>query len=926
MSRSLDVSVLVRLVDRVTGPLRGLQRQFERLSGLARRIGVLGGAVAAISFMLPIQSAAAFDQKLRDMVVTSGHFGSAAEDQIRIISASLLDLALKVGLTTDALADASAGLASSGMDDALANRLLPTIGRVAKAASALPADVAKVGFVLSSTFGVAADDMEANFAKLMVAGKLGRFEFRDMAKVIPALSGSLKTLGVTGTEAVATLGAALQIAMLGTDSPDTAANNFKNFTDKVLAPDAVKKFQDLGVNIEGVMTNALSRGINPVEAALQKISSLTGTSQKEIDSIFNRAKGKGMTDAEAADEVKARIRSVLGRTKMGELFQDTQVLDFLVPFMLNKDKYLDFKKQIAASGLDVIAKDFATQMAGLSTQLTIFQTITKSFGDRVGAAFGSNLTWINAGLTTLLRWVQQIDAAFPGVIDQVLTFAGAGLVLVTALGLMGPVFAVLSAGVGVIAAGVAALLSPIGLLVALLVGGAAIIIANWSTFAPTFARMWESTKESFTAGKELLQRAFSGDWSGARDGGGRLLAALGDVGAGVIKVLRDTGRIATQWVDAQLGTDLTGAGDRMMSTVQAGMQDVFSGGRAAVRSLWTGDWSGLSAAVRRVLSGLTAVPRGLVSLLGSGLAAAVAQLDKRMDGIPSKAIRIGRGLGAMIGGAARAIAARVAPVVQETSSGLLAWAGGLAGQVAAALGASPELVAAGGTLLNQLWEGAKAKFNAFKAWAGGILSEVGAEFDAAARKSDDDWSRGGSALMTKILDGAQAKFSELKAWAGGIAGEIGTAITTGVTSLTAAGQDLIQQLWDGAKAKFEELRTWVMSIPGMIKAAIGNIDLSSIITWPSMPSFGFGASKPAPANDNTGAAPAGATAPQRQGWAPASEAGRNFAGASPAAMKQEPITGKIVVEAAPGTRIREASTGSGNLAMVADRGAVVGRA
>ena len=40
-SRTMDVSVLVRLVDRLTAPLRGIQRQFERLSGLAKRIGVL---------------------------------------------------------------------------------------------------------------------------------------------------------------------------------------------------------------------------------------------------------------------------------------------------------------------------------------------------------------------------------------------------------------------------------------------------------------------------------------------------------------------------------------------------------------------------------------------------------------------------------------------------------------------------------------------------------------------------------------------------------------------------------------------------------------------------------------------------------------------------------------------------------------------
>lgn len=52
-----------------------------------------------------------------------------------------------------------------------------------------------------------------------------------------------------------------------------------------------------------------------------------------------------------------------------------------------------------------------------------------------------------------------------------------------------------------------------------------------------------------------------------------------------------------------------------------------------------------------------------------------------------------------------------------------------------------------------------------------------------------------------------------------------------------AGKALIQSLWDGAVAKFGEFIEWVKGIPGRIVEAIGNIDLSNIITWPSMPSW-----------------------------------------------------------------------------------------
>jgi TP901 family phage tail tape measure protein len=55
--------------------------------------------------------------------------------------------------------------------------------------------------------------------------------------------------------------------------------------------------------------------------------------------------------------------------------------------------------------------------------------------------------------------------------------------------------------------------------------------------------------------------------------------------------------------------------------------------------------------------------------------------------------------------------------------------------------------------------------------------------------------------------------------------------------LVAAGRALIQSLWDGAVERFEEFVAWLRGIPARIVEAIGNIDLSSIIRWPSPPAW-----------------------------------------------------------------------------------------
>lgn len=575
--KTMDVSVIVKLVDRLTAPLRGLQRGFERFGAIARRIGTIGAAIAGISFAVPIQQAAAFDQKLRDMVVTAGEFGSGAEKRIRELGAEMEQLSLKVGITSDQLTDARALLTAAGLDDSLIGRLMPTIGRVAKAASADALDTAKTASALSGTLLIGADQMELALAKLVTAGKLGRFEFKDMARELPELSAQMAKLGVTGMEAVSTLGAALQVAMMGTSSSTTAANNLKNFLTKLNSPETLKNFKDAGVDLTRVMADAAAKGINPVEAAIQKIIKLTKIPKKEIDEIFNKAKKDGKSDQQAMDEVKKRIETVLAGSKLGELFKDMQVLDFLAPMLLNVEKYKDFKKQIEASGLGEMARDFDTQFAGLSTQMMLFGEIGTQAIRRIGLAFAKNLPWMNDGLQQMLAWVARVDKEYPGLIDQVMTWAGATLAVVAALAILGPVVSAVGAGIGVLIALFGLLLSPVGLVVAALAGAAILIWRNWAQFAPSFARMWQGLKAIFWAGVQGIVSLFRGDWSGVRQAGQLLWSGLKALGSGASAALMGVGRAILDWVRKTFGVDVIaalkqafeGAGEALQSVLSA---------------------------------------------------------------------------------------------------------------------------------------------------------------------------------------------------------------------------------------------------------------------------------------------------------------------------------------------------------------------
>ncbi|TVR05671.1 MAG: hypothetical protein EA385_17450, partial [Salinarimonadaceae bacterium] len=77
--------------------------------------------------------------------------------------------------------------------------------------------------------------------------------------------------------------------------------------------------------------------------------------------------------------------------------------------------------------------------------------------------------------------------------------------------------------------------------------------------------------------------------------------------------------------------------------------------------------------------------------------------------------------------------------------------------------------------------------------------------------------------------------------------------------ITAFMADLWDRVIEGIKARFRDLIAWFTGLPGMIMDAIGSIDLSNIISWPSLPSWmGGGApaaagAPAAPVNDNAAA-------------------------------------------------------------------------
>lgn len=492
-NRNMNLDVIVRMKDMLSSPLKRLQNSLKSIANFARGIGIIGASIAAISFLGPIKEAAAFQQQLLDIAGTSNLSGKAAFDFVNVAKGQYEELALLVGQYSADLAGAAGQMIAAGVNKDLVDASLGNIGRAATASGADIADMAAVATSLLQNLKLPADQLNDALGGLVVAGKEGAFELKDMAKYFPQLTGQMAKFGVKGREAVNFLGSALQIARKGTSDPAEAANNLKNFLDKITSTDTIKKFKNMNVDIVGVMQDAAIKGINPIEAVMQKIVKLTGVSGGEIETMMQKARDNGLEGADALEAVREQLVKIHGAGALGSLFADQQVTGFLIPFLSNIDEYKRIKDEVAKATGAMTDEDFETKMKGLNQQLTIFREIGIQAGREVGFAFGTWLPMINENLAAAIKWMRELDDSTGGMVRQALSFAGAAVLVATGLGVLGVVLPIVGAGFSALLA----LVSPVGLVLAGIAAGAVYIYKNWETYGPRLSRLWDRTKRGF---------------------------------------------------------------------------------------------------------------------------------------------------------------------------------------------------------------------------------------------------------------------------------------------------------------------------------------------------------------------------------------------------------------------------------------------
>lgn len=368
----------------------------EMLDTLGKNMTKLGGALTIaggglahkLGITEAIPEAFQMEHRLREL----GNVGQLSAKQLEDMDKRLASISRYTNQMRPEIAEGLNVLVASGIDPEKALDYMNVIGRTATGEQAVIEDISRTAFSVTDNLKVPVSELGKAMDILAMSGKEGRFELKDMASAFPSLTAGASMLGMKGTPAVASLGAALQVAMKGAGEASEAANNLENFIQKVTAPLSVKNFKEtFNVDLKRVLLDAAAAGRDPILEVIELMDRLSG------GDIF----------------------------KVSEVFQDKQVLNFIKPMMQNLDEY----KRIKAAALSadgVVDSDFEHMMETTNEQ---FKLLKINMKELVFPHLHEPIQKINELLTKINNNPVMQKGLFGGIIGTI----GAGILL-TVLG------------------------------------------------------------------------------------------------------------------------------------------------------------------------------------------------------------------------------------------------------------------------------------------------------------------------------------------------------------------------------------------------------------------------------------------------------------------------------------------------------------
>ena len=432
---SVEVGRLAKEYDRLGRAGRSAELKVKGHNQISQgkqqvKAGVAQGVVATGLVVATSKVSADYQAIIRDIAIKAGVARSAQEAEM---SRSIITTSNDIGMGRNEVADVVNQLVGAGMELKQAMEFAPVAAKFVVGQGSSGVDTAKMIQALQSNANITDPKvLEKALEAVAFQGQAGSFEASDMARWFPQLLASMQKQGITGMDAVTQLGAMLQVQMKTAGTSDEAANNLKNWMEKIGSGEVVDAYSKAGIDYQGSLNTGIQGGMSTLEASF-------GLAKRYVEATDPKKAAK-MAEATAQiskeanpEKAKAMLSSLEQALRTGDIFADMQVKSALTAYVQNKALYEQLKNE--ASGASGILDKNLSERRDTSSQkwaetIQAGNDAMRSVGDAIRPVTDAVAT----GLTTVVKGIINLSDESPKLVMGLTALATGASVVTSLLG------------------------------------------------------------------------------------------------------------------------------------------------------------------------------------------------------------------------------------------------------------------------------------------------------------------------------------------------------------------------------------------------------------------------------------------------------------------------------------------------------------
>jgi TP901 family phage tail tape measure protein len=387
-------------------------KRFEKGMGTASTVAI-GLGVASVVM------ASKFESATTRLITTAGESPKA----MKLVSDGMLDMAGKVGYTSDQLAKGMYIVESAGIHGAKALDVLKASAQGAKTENAELGTVTDAVTTIMRDFGTKAGDAANITSTLIGAVSVGKTNFEDLSGSMSAVMPRAATLHLGFAEIAADLASMTAHGMSAQQSAENMNDALKHLAGPTLAQ--AKAMSDFGVQAHDVSQGLGKRGLaGTMQMLSDAVMSKMGPAGAQLKTVFNQSSLAAQDATKMMGGMSPKLQAlakdyVAGKTTVADWRKELKGLDtpsasLLKQWAAQQDASKGFSATLKSGGDSAKTYSTALQaMTGDQASMTVAMMLS-----------GENSKFVNTNIKTVAASTKEADGSVKGFAIQQATLNG----------------------------------------------------------------------------------------------------------------------------------------------------------------------------------------------------------------------------------------------------------------------------------------------------------------------------------------------------------------------------------------------------------------------------------------------------------------------------------------------------------------------